>query len=71
MAVATLCPKSKIATKLFPFTDTLVITFKQKNRFWQVILTGSSFRNTRTLTNGPATPKKIGWWGTEDQKLAA
>ena len=40
MAVATLCPKSKIATKLFPFTDTLMITFKQKNRFWQAILTG-------------------------------
>ena len=48
---ATLGPKSKIATKLFPFTDTLMITFKQtKNRIWQVILTGSSFRYTRTLT---------------------
>ena len=36
----TLKPKSKIATKLYPFTDTLMITFKQKNLFWQAILTG-------------------------------
>ena len=48
---ATLKHKSEIATTLFPFTDTLMITFKPKIRFWQVILTGPSFRYTRTLTN--------------------
>jgi len=46
----TLKPKSKIATSLFPFTDTLMITFKQKNRFQQVILTGAYFWYTRILT---------------------
>ena len=46
----TLKPKSKIATKLFPFTDTLMLPLKQKKCFWQKNLTGSSFSYTRTLT---------------------